>query len=290
MKNNAQLPLAYTISAPKVLKSPFVFASPHSGRAYPESFLAQSILDPHKIRSSEDAFIDDLCDFVTDLGAPLLCATAPRAYLDLNRGADELDPAVIAGIKSKGHNARVASGLGVIPRVVAHSQPIYAGKVSQDEANYRIEHFWRPYHTALSALMQNAKNKFGYAVLIDLHSMPHEAVASPSKAVQSTQIVLGDRFGSSCDRDISDHIFNALQNTGLCVGRNNPFAGAYITQHYGRPSQNQHAVQIEIDRALYLNENEITPNDGFDVLKSQLKQAFKEIMTFDTPNLELAAE
>jgi N-formylglutamate amidohydrolase len=290
MKKMTQTHLAYTINAPKAVESAFVFASPHSGRHYSESFLRQSILDEKTIRSSEDAYVDTLCDFIPDLGAPFLCATAPRAFLDLNRGVDELDPAVINGIKTKGHNARVASGLGVIPKVVAHSQPIYSGKISAQDAQNRIDQFWVPYHTALANLLAQAKDRFGYAILVDLHSMPHDAVACPVKSVSPIHIVLGDRFGASCERSISDHIARCLQQSGLRVGRNAPFAGAYIAQNYGRPSQNQHALQIEIDRALYLDEEDIRTNDNFGALRAQLKTAIELMLRLDQADVDLAAE
>lgn len=281
---------AYDIYLPQTIETAVVFASPHSGRAYSDRFLAQTILDPHTLRSSEDAFVDQLIDYVTDFGAPLICAKAPRAFLDLNRAHDELDPAVVEGVKVAGHNARIASGLGVIPRVVAHGRPIYRGKMSLTAAHARIETFWRPYHAALDDLIAQTRAKFGFAVLIDMHSMPHDAVASPAKSVPSTQIVLGDRYGASAGRDISDFVHAALTTAGFRVARNIPFAGAYIVGQYGRPSQNQHALQIEIDRSLYLDETAISPNQNFDTTRGQLRQALKKITDLGRDVRDLAAE
>ena len=290
MKKMTHSHSAFDIYHPLSLETAVVFASPHSGRDYSASFLHQSILDSHTIRSSEDAFVDQLADFVTEFGAPFLCAKVPRAYLDLNRSHDELDPAVVDGAKTKGHNARIASGLGVIPRVVSHSRPIYRGKISMHDAQHRLTTYWHPYHDALQGLMDQAVQKFGYALLVDLHSMPHDAVASPSKFVEPTQIVLGDRFGASCDKDLGDHVYDSLVHAGFRVGRNSPFAGAFITHHYGRPSQRYHAIQIEIDRGLYLHESEITLNDGFPETREKLRVALERIATYCADQSKLAAE
>ena len=246
--------LAFQITHPERRTTSVVFASPHSGRDYPRSFLRQSALNEHAIRSSEDAFVDDLFESAPAHGAPLLCASVPRAYVDLNRSADELDPALIEGVRKAGHNPRVASGLGVVPRVVANGQVIYTGKISRAEADRRIETYWRPYHAALRLQLTEAQRQFGQAILIDCHSMPHEAMDSVARSgVRRPDVVLGDRFGAAAGEQIVDRIEEAFYDAGLVVTRNTPFAGAYITQHYGRPSNGHHAVQIEIDRSLYMD-------------------------------------
>ena len=189
---------SYVLTRPLARTSPVIFASPHSGRDYPAELLAQAVLDRHAIRSSEDAFVDDLFGMAPEMGASLLVARAPRAYIDLNRAADELDPGVIEGIARAPHNPRISSGLGVIPRVVAGGRAIYRGKLPLAEAEARIRRFWHPYHQALAALVEETRAAFGEAVLIDCHSMPHEAIENHSRSGQpKPEVVLGDRFGAA---------------------------------------------------------------------------------------------
>jgi N-formylglutamate deformylase len=287
------------ISAPFHLTMPdrrqtsVVFATPHSGRDYSDAFLGSSILDEHTIRSSEDAFVEDLLDGVPALGAPLLAARAPRAFVDVNRGADELDPAVIDGIRASAHNPRVASGLGVIPRVVAGGRAIYSGKLPREEAEARIAGVWRPYHDCLHSLLESALAQFGEAILVDMHSMPHEAMDSIAAAgAKRPEIVIGDRFGAAAASPIVDHIEAAFAEAGFCTLRNAPFAGAYIAQTYGRPSRGMHAVQIEIDRSLYMNEREIRPNGNYLGFKRILGGILTDIAALGTGNgrMPLAAE
>lgn len=256
---------AYRLFRPDWPTTSVVFSSPHSGREYPWAFLRQSVLDERTIRSSEDAFVDLLFADAPTHGAPLIAANTPRAYVDLNRASEELDPAVIEGARLSGHNPRISSGLGVIPRVVANGRAIYRGKIGLKEAETRIAVHWQPYHEMLQALLDEAQARFGEAILIDCHSMPREAIESitvPGKP--RPDVVLGDRFGASAGTDIVDRIEAAFVAAGLKVGRNAPFAGAYITQRYGRPSWRQHAIQVEIDRSLYMDETEVRPNRDFD--------------------------
>lgn len=282
----------YHLARPGTLTTSVVFASPHSGRNYPASFLHHAELDAREIRSSEDAFVDLLYAAAPDHGAPLLTACAPRAYLDLNRGPDELDPALIAGVRRAPHNPRIASGLGVIPRVVANGRPIYRGKLSLEEAHHRIAGFWRPYHDKLQTLLDEAGNRFGEAILIDCHSMPHEALENIGPAgAPRPDVVLGDRFGAAAAAAIVDQVEAAFTRTGLRVARNMPFAGAFITQHYGRPARRQHAVQIEIDRALYMDEKRLEPNRDFDQFKALLDGVIAELTDIGRPmESQVAAE
>ena len=282
---------AFTLEMPEKRSSCLVFSSPHSGRAYPEAMLRQTVLNPNVIRSSEDAFVDQLFSPAAEFGAPLLAASVPRAYLDLNRSADELDPALIQGARRHGHNPRVASGLGVIPRVVANGRAIYRGKLTMDEARLRIDTYWRPYHAKLKALLAESHDAFGQAILIDCHSMPREAVAMAGNAhSKRPDIVLGDRFGASAAGEIVDQIESSLVAAGLNVARNTPFAGAYVTQTYGRPGRHQHAIQIEIDRSLYMDEARIEPNENFDAFRAALRQVISEIACIGAPPARLAAE
>ena len=283
---------AFQLARPETRTTSVVFASPHSGRDYPPSFLRQSVLNQNQIRSSEDAFVDLLFESAPRHGAPLLTAHAPRAYLDLNRGPDELDSALIEGVRRNPHNPRIASGLGVVPRVVANGRAIYRGKISLEAAHQRIARYWRPYHDQLQTLLDESRNTFGEAILIDCHSMPSEAVehvGPPGSA--RPDIVLGDRFGATAAGEIVERVEAAFASAGLRVARNMPFAGAFITQHYGRPSRRQHALQIEMNRAIYMNERRLEPNPNFDAFKSVLENVVAEIAAIGAPEADrLAAE
>ena len=292
MRNLSDSHLAYVIKDPDVLISPVVFASPHSGRSYTKAFLQSSVLDAQTIRSSEDAFVDQLIDFMPNMGVPILLAKAPRAYVDMNRSADELDPELIHGVRSRSQNPRVASGLGVIPRVVSNARSIYPGKLSKAEALMRIDQYWKPYHEALNLLISRAQYFFGCSILIDMHSMPHEAVAHIGNPQQDTEVVIGDRFGASADIILTDMVSNIFENHGFKVSRNIPFAGAYVTQRYGRPSNSNHVIQIEINRGLYLNEDKVLPSDDFEKFRDRLERVLAEIIgnTAQDPVNSLAAE
>ncbi|MFY0659839.1 MAG: N-formylglutamate amidohydrolase [Shimia sp.] len=283
---------AYRIFEPQTVQTSVVFASPHSGCDYPEWFIRRSLLNAHTIRSSEDAYVDQLFAEAPNFGAPFLVAQAPRALLDLNRAAEELDPALIQGVRKVGHNPRVASGLGVIPRVVANGRAIYHGKMTRAEADDRIETYWRPYHTALQTLLETARQAFGEAILIDCHSMPREAVQGASRrGVPRPEIVLGDRFGAAADVELVDQIEAAFLKAGFVVSRNTPFAGAYVTQHYGRPLKAQHAIQIEIDRSLYMDEATIQPHADYENFRARLTSVVAQIAALGKPDTNsLAAE
>jgi N-formylglutamate amidohydrolase len=246
-------------------------------------------LDREAIRSSEDAFVDHLFDVAPGHGAPLLVARAPRAFIDLNRATDELDPAVIEGILRTPHNPRVSSGLGVIPRVVAGGRAIYRGKLSLAEAEHRISHFWHPYHQALAAIIDETRTAFGGAILIDCHSMPHEAIEAHSRPGQPRpDVVLGDRFGVAAGQEVMDRVHATFEASGLRVVRNAPFAGAYVAQAYGRPSRGVHVVQVEIDRSLYMNEARVEPLPDFAAFRDLIGGVVAELIR--PVGLALAAE
>ena len=268
---------AYRLHLPKERTTSVLFNSPHSGRDYPWTFLRESILDERTVRSSEDAFVDLLFANAPLCGAPLLAATAPRAFVDLNRSADELDPALIEGVRKTGHNPRVNSGLGVIPRVVANGRAIRSGKMPLAEAEDRLRTVWFPYHAKLQSLLDENLAQCGEAILIDCHSMPHEAIESISRGKSTPQVVLGDRFGAAANTDIVDRIQAIFEGVGLRVARNSPFAGAYITQHYGRPSKRQHAIQIELDRSLYMDEANVCPGRDFKGMQTLIASVVEQI-------------
>ena len=282
---------AFHTSLPRRDESCVVFASPHSGSNYPADLMAKTVLSDHMVRSSEDAFVDQLFDCAPEFGARFIKAASPRAYVDLNRSPDELDPALIEGVRRQGHNPRVASGLGVIPRVVANGRAIYRGKLRMSEAQQRLERYWHPYHRQLQQMLDDAHGYHGQAVLIDCHSMPHEAVESVARAgAKRPDIVLGDRFGAAASGAVVDRVEQAFAAQGFRVARNTPFAGAYIAQAYGRPTRGQHAVQVELDRALYMDEKRITPNRDFDAVQRAVRAAVAQIVRIGQERMPLAAE
>jgi N-formylglutamate amidohydrolase len=260
---------------PARLASPLVFSSPHSGSTYPARFLAASRLDPLTLRRSEEAFVDELFLPCVALGAPMLRALFPRAYLDVNREPYELDPQVFEGLLPDFANTRslrVAVGLGTIPRVVGDAQPIYKHPISIADGLGRIDSLYRPYHAQLRALIERARQWFGVAVLLDCHSMPSNAAD-----VAGIDIVLGDRFGASAAPTVIETLEASLKRAGYRVRRNKPFAGGYITEHFGAPAEGTHAVQIEIARTLYLDERRIVRTERWAVVRGDLFAAAKAL-------------
>lgn len=282
---------AFRLTRPARQLTSVIFSSPHSGRDYPPDFLAASTLSPTALRSSEDAFVDRLFARAPFLGAPLLCARAPRAYIDLNRGADELDPAVVADVPRSPHNPRISSGLGVIPRVVAGGRAIYSGKIPRAEADARIARHWKPWHDQLRGLIADTLSDFGEAILIDCHSMPHEAIESHVRPGQPLpEVVLGDRFGAAASREVVDRVEAIFRDEGFRVARNSPFAGAYIAQTYGHPVSRKHVIQIEIDRALYLDERRVEPLPGFSAFCGRMNRVVAALAAIGQRSMPIAAE
>ncbi len=282
---------SFIFRAPAYQTSCVVFNAPHSGRMYSESFLQNSLLDSLQIRMSEDAFVDDLFACAPAYGASFLAAVAPRAFVDLNRRADELDGALISEVSKSITNPRVASGLGVIPRVVAEGRAIQSGKMSLPDAQERLDQFYHPYHAKLRHLMADTTAKFGQAILIDCHSMPHGATTNMVvKGGGRPDVVLGDRFGASASREITDAIEEAFVTHGFSVSRNVPFAGAHIVQEYGQPSVRQHAIQIELDRSLYMNEKSVTRSADFDAVCLRLRGVIVQLVQLGAQKLPMAAE
>ena len=235
--------------------TPLVFASPHSGRLYPADMMDAAALDAQSIRRSEDAFVDDLIADAPRLGVATITARYARAYIDLNREAFELDPAMFADELpefARARTARVAAGLGAIARVVSDGQEIYARKLMFAEARGRIDGAHRPYHETLTDLIAEARAAHGFAILIDWHSMPAAAARTGGRD-RPCDIVLGDRFGAACAGVLPARVERELESLGYRVARNTPYAGGYTTEHYGRPSRRVHALQVEINRALYLD-------------------------------------
>ncbi|MBM3521034.1 MAG: N-formylglutamate amidohydrolase [Alphaproteobacteria bacterium] len=257
----------FELVAPARWLAPAVFASPHSGRHYSRAFLEQSRLSPQALRKSEDCYVDELFLSCLDFGAPMLRANVPRAFIDLNREPYELDRRMFADdlpgyVNST--SARVAGGLGTIPRVVAEGEEIYRGLLRFADAVERINTVYLPYHRTLAALFYEVMRKNGAALLIDCHSMPASALAHVQHAKSGPiDVVIGDRFGAACNEDLTSYLEEIFRAEGLRVLRNKPYAGGFITQSHGAPASGRHALQIEVNRALYLSEPSLEKSAGF---------------------------
>lgn len=269
---------AFGVRLPEGEAEALVFASPHSGRDYPAELMAAAVLDSAAIRRSEDAFVDELIASGPAYGAAVITARYARAFIDLNREAYELDPAMFEDelpAFAQGRTARVAAGLGSIAKVVGEGQEIYRRKLTFAEARRRIEGAHKPYHQALAGLIEAARARHGRAALIDWHSMPSaasSAAASYDQARRGCDIVLGDRFGSACAPELTRLVERQLEAMGYRVARNAPYAGGYTTEFYGRPGEGVHALQVEINRAVYLDESTLTPTEGFTRLKRDIER------------------
>lgn len=277
----------FDVVEPLRLATPFVFNTPHSGSTYPAALIASSRLDANALRRSEDAHIDRLFAGVVALGAPLMSARFPRAYLDVNREAYELDPRMFEGRLPAAANTRsmrVAGGLGTIPRIVADGHEIYRRRMPVEEAFRRIETLYHPYHRALDALLGRSFNRFGQVFLIDCHSMPASSLGR--EEATRAEIVLGDRYGTSCSPALTDAIESAFRARGFGVVRNKPYAGGFITEHHGTPAFERHALQIEINRSIYMDERTLTPLPGFGRIATQLVDIFAQVMV----ELDLGSE
>lgn len=267
--------------------SPLIFASPHSGRVYPAEMMEASALDAEAIRRSEDAFVDELIGAAPKHGATLLLARLARAWIDVNREPWELDPGMFEDELpdfARGRSARVAAGLGSIARIVSEGQEIYARKLTFEEARERIETTHKPYHGALSALLDKAKAAHGVAVLIDWHSMP-SAAAAQGRSGKGCDLVLGDRFGAACAPALTRLVEQQFEAMGYRTVRNAPYAGGYTTEHYGKPGKRVHALQIEINRALYLDEATMQPTEGLARLSRDIERLTQALSEADWSHL-----
>ncbi len=263
--------------------APLILASPHSGRIYPEEFIRQSSLGEALLRQSEDCGVDCLVAMAQELGVPLLSALFPRVYVDPNREPTELDQEMFAEKLAMSVNSaspRVLAGLGVIPRLAANEQEIYGAKLPRPEAERRLDLFYRPYHRALGDLVAATKRQFGVCVLLDCHSMPSAGAwmeGLHSRQRIDVDYVLGDCFGVSCAERMTATAETYLSERGAKVRRNNPYSGGYVAQAYGRPAQGVHVLQIEINRALYMNEQTLQPAQGFAAVRDVLQGLIKRL-------------
>lgn len=269
---------AFEILSPEHPSTPVIFNSPHSGRIYPRSFVDQTRLDFETLRRSEDSFVDELFMDVVPAGAPLMRALFPRAFLDLNREPYELDPRMFDGrlpAFANTRSIRVSGGLGTIARVVGDSQEIYQRRLPVSEALDRIETYYKPYHQSLRRLITKTHRRFGVAVLVDCHSMPSGPVRDDTARAD---FVLGDRYATSCSGLLVETLERALTDRGYVVVRNKPYAGGYITEHYGNPAMGLHAVQIEINRSLYMDEANYQRGNDFYRVRADLEAVSRLLM------------
>lgn len=275
----------WSIAAPAEHTVPLVFASPHSGQNYSAELLSASPLEALSLRRSEDAFVDRLYAAAPGCGAPLLMSHYPRVFLDCNREPYELDQTMFATALPSFVNTRsprVSAGLGTIARVTATGDEIYRDRLDVAMALARIRDHYFPYHEALKRLIEDTRVRFGVCLLIDCHSMP--SVGGPMDSDPGTRrvdIVLGDCFGTSCAPAVTDFAERALRDLGCSVRRNAPYAGGFTTRHYGRPREGVHALQIEINRALYMDEQRIAPLPGFDAVASRVGRLIEALSGID---------
>ena len=274
---------AIKVSKPHYWRSGVIFASPHSGNIYPKAFVSRSGLNEQTLRRNEDAFIAELFRPAIELGAPLLAAQFPRCF-DVNRAPDELPYSWVAD--AKGGSPRAESGLGVIPTMLSETTQIYKKPLSYRAARERLTTLYHPYHDALQELMTEASLSFGSVLLIDCHSMPGFAPMGSRRP----DIILGDRFGVSCHPETIARIEQAFKQQGYNVTRNYPYAGGYVTQHYGKPHAGIEALQIEINRDLYLNPVTMKKKRGYEALAANLKSIISEIIDGQVQFDQMAAE
>ena len=264
---------------PEALTSPIVFASPHSGQAFTADFSDACIADIMDIRRIEDAYVDQLVGNATKLGAPLIAANVSRACLDLNRAANEIDQVMLSKpieYPRPHRTPRVIAGLGCIPRVAFAGSPIYGRKLAPEDVFERLESVYHPYHNTLETLIDKTRKTFGMSILVDCHSMPSQTETGAPVA----DIVLGDRYGAACSEQIIKQLETSFRTRGYQVARNAPYAGGHVTVMHGRPDRQRHAVQIEINRRLYLDEHRVMLTNGFKALQQDLDKIFNELHVF----------
>ena len=291
-KRATPTPAPYELHRPKVQKAPVVIASPHSGRYYPPEFLKMSRLDALALRQSEDSYVDEIMGFATALGLPLLAATYPRAFVDLNREAYELDPEMFAGtlpLYARNVTDRAKIGFGTVPRVISAGINIYDGPLEFDYIKPRIDDIHTPYHDTLKQLVDDTHKTFGEVLLIDAHSMPSQEGPNPtggfwkwSGSSSEPDMVIGDRFSTSCDPAISAFIAESLMDLGYTVHMNAPYAGGFTTRTFGQPHRGLHALQIEIRRDLYMDEaTRVRETDALSKLAQNMKATLTALIESD---------
>jgi N-formylglutamate amidohydrolase len=284
----------FEIVEPAEWRAPIIFNSPHSGSVYPPEFLNASRIDLAALRRSEDSFMDELIAGLSDRGFPVVRVHFPRSYVDVNREPYELDPRMFSGRLPSFANTRsmrVAGGLGTIPRVVGDGQEIYRERLNVDDALSRIETLYKPYHRALRRLINKAHQTFGTVIVVDCHSMPSIGISRDEP--RRPDIVIGDRYGTSCSALLPEMVERTLGKLGYSLGRNKPYAGGFITEHYGSPASGLHAIQLELNRAIYMDERRRERSAGFAQVAANfmvLADALAEIPLGDLGAFQAAAE
>lgn len=268
---------AVRVARPSGPDRPIVFASPHSGRHYTPELQSMTCLTLDQLRRSEDAYVDTLIASAPEFGAHLVTAQFPRVFVDPNRGPWELDPGMFSDRlpdQTAPVSRRAASGLGVVPRIGVEGRALYRRRLRYAEARTRIERFYEPYHATLEGLLSVLRDTHGFVLAIDMHSMP-------DASARGVDFVLGDRFGSSCDPRITDRVEAVLRDRGYVTVRNIPYAGGYTTEHYGRPADGVHVIQIEINRSLYLDEARVVMAPGFASFEAEMRKVVRELTQTD---------
>jgi N-formylglutamate amidohydrolase len=284
----------FAIVEPAVWRAPIIFNSPHSGSVYPDEFLSASRIDLPGLRRSEDSFMDELIGGLSDRGFPIVRVNFPRSYIDVNREPYELDPRMFSGRLPSFANTRsmrVAGGLGTIPRVVGDGQEIYRERLSVDDALARIEALYKPYHRALRRLINKTHQAFGTVVMVDCHSMPSIGVSREEP--RRPDVVIGDRYGTSCAPLLADTVEETMVRLGYSIGRNKPYAGGFITEHYGNPASGLHTIQLELNRAIYMDERRRARGTRFAHVASDfavLAEALATVSLDDLGPFQAAAE
>ncbi len=279
---------------PSDIRAPVLVNSPHSGHNLPRSFLAKTRLSAHELLRSADLYMDEMIAPALQFGVPIAQVHFPRAFLDVNREPYELDPRMFDRKPPSFANTRslrVTSGYGTVPRLVAEGVDIYRGRLPLEDALDRIDRYYLPYHAALRQALDRLHQRFGMAMLIDCHSMPSASLIGPARF---NDIVLGDRHGTSCAPELIDLAESVLRMTGLTVARNHPYSGGFITEQYGNPVAGIHALQIEVNRALYMDEATYRPHTGFEATRQALMTLVEALTDLQLPSvppsLRLAAE
>jgi N-formylglutamate amidohydrolase len=277
----------FEIVEPAAWRAPIIFNSPHSGSVYPDDFLKSARIDLTALRRSEDSFMDELIGGLSALGFPTVSVNFPRSYVDVNREPYELDPRMFSGRLPSFANTRsmrVAGGLGTIPRVVGDGQEIYGERIAVDDALARIETLYKPYHRALRRLINKAHRAFGTVVVVDCHSMPSVGVSREEP--RRPDVVIGDRYGTSCAPILADTVEETMIRLGYSVGRNKPYAGGFITEHYGNPASGLHSVQLELNRAVYMDERRRSRGERFSQVASDFAVLAEVLASIPLDGLE----
>jgi N-formylglutamate deformylase len=291
---DGELSPPFEVVEPATWRAPIIFNSPHSGSVYPHEFLTASRIDVVALRRSEDSFMDELIAGLSERGFPVVRVHFPRSYVDVNREPYELDPRMFTGRLPSFANTRsmrVAGGLGTIPRVVGDGQEIYRERLSVDDALSRIETLYKPYHRALRRLINKAHQTFGTAIVVDCHSMP--SIGISREEPRRPDVVIGDRYGTSCASVLADVVDQTFSSLGYSLGRNKPYAGGFITEHYGNPASGLHAIQIELNRAIYMDERRRERTARFGQIAADfavLADALAQIPLSDLGPFQAAAE